>query len=67
MKETIPNRPGEACVRTKDGKFSDSAIHEQLTAGTDDSASHAHTRAKLLKAGVPIEDLDRVLPEKSRS
>jgi hypothetical protein len=45
-------------------KLSNSALHEQMTEGVDECDFRMRTRAKLLEAGVPVEALDRVLPEK---
>ena len=56
-------RGGEACVQYPDGTISDSALHEEMTAGVDDSDIRAKTRSKLLAAGVPAEDLNRVFPD----
>jgi len=49
-----------AVVEDKDGNLSNSALHEQMTAGVDDSKFVSATRKRLKKLGVSEEDLDRV-------
>ena len=56
------SRGGEACVQSSDGTVSSYPLQDDLTDGVADSDFRAQTRAKLLEAGVPVEDLDRVLP-----
>ena len=56
-----------AATVDKDGKVSNSALHEQMTEGVDDYDFRMQTRAKLLAAGVPVATLDRVLPEKPKT
>jgi hypothetical protein len=51
----------------ENGELSNSDLHEQMTQGVDDYEFRMQTRAKLLEAGVPVADLDRVLPEKPRT
>jgi hypothetical protein len=41
-------------------------LQEQMVEGVDDYDFRMQTRAALLAAGVPVADLDRVLPEKPR-
>jgi hypothetical protein len=58
---------GECCNQNADGTFSDYPLQEQMVEGVDDYDFRMQTRAKLLAAGVPIADLDKVLPEKPRT
>jgi hypothetical protein len=53
----------EACVQLANGTYSDAAIHEQMTAGVDDSDFRAETRAKLHAKGVPAAALNSVFPD----
>lgn len=61
MNSQRDRKGGEACVRRADGTYSDAALHEELTAGVDDSDFRARTRAILLAAGLSEAALDRVL------
>jgi len=54
-------RSDGVCVVDADGSLSNSALHEQMTDGTDDSDIRARTRTELLAAGVSMTDLDRVM------
>jgi hypothetical protein len=54
---------GEACVQLADGSYSADALHEQMTAGVDDSAFQAETRAKLLAKGIPPSALNSGFPD----
>jgi hypothetical protein len=51
----------------KNGKLSNTVLHEQMTQGVDDYDFRMQTRAKLLAAGVPVAALDSVLSEKPRT
>jgi hypothetical protein len=63
MSQKKTKRGGEVCVRQPDGSYFDAAIHEEIMAGVDDSDIRATTRLKLLAAGVPAGDLNRVFPD----
>lgn len=56
-------RGGEVCVRNADGTYSDTAIHEQIMAGVDDSDFRAKTRLRLLAKGIPAENLNGLFPD----
>ena len=60
MSKNQTGQGSEVCIRLPDESYSDAAIHEAIMAGVDDSDIRARTRAKLLAAGVPMADLDRV-------
>jgi hypothetical protein len=53
-----------ACMQLPDGSYSDDEIHELMTAGVDDYDCRLQTRRRLIAAGVPIADMDRLIPEK---
>ncbi len=46
---------GEGCYRAADGTLSGHVLHEQLTAGVDDSEIRRRTRAKVIAEGVLTE------------
>ncbi len=56
-------RGGECCVRLADGTYSADALHEQMTAGVDDSDFRAETRAKLHAKGIPAAALNGLFPD----
>ncbi len=47
----------------KDGKISNARLHEQMTDGVDDLDFRLESKRKLLAAGVPKEDLDRLIED----
>jgi hypothetical protein len=58
------SRPrGTVSVLRSDGSHSDIGLHEEMMAGVDDSDIRMRTRQTFLARGVPVEVLDRVLPE----
>jgi hypothetical protein len=57
MSEEKPKRGGEVCVRQPDGSYSDTAIHEAIMDGVDDSQFRAQSRAKMRAKGIPEEVL----------
>jgi hypothetical protein len=63
----MSKKTDSAATVDKNGKLSNSALHEQMTEGVDDHDFRMQTRAKLLAKGVPIAALDSVLPEKPRT
>lgn len=56
-------RGGECCVRLADGTYSTDALHEQMTAGVDDSDIRAETRAWLHAKGLPAASLNGLFPD----
>jgi hypothetical protein len=56
------NKSGVACVNA-DGSYATDALHEQMTAGVDDSDIRARTRAKLHVRGVPAAALNGLFPD----
>ena len=63
MSEKKPKRGGEVCVRQPDGSYSDTAIHEAMMDGVDDSDFRAQSRAKLRALGVPSEVLQTLFSD----
>jgi hypothetical protein len=57
MREWNTRRGGVLCVQQADGSYSDTAIHEAIMDGVDDSDFRAQTRAKLRARGTPPEVL----------
>ncbi len=51
----------------KDGKISDARLHEQMTDGVDDIDFRLESKRKLLAAGVPKEDLDRLIEDPKKN
>jgi hypothetical protein len=50
-------------VQNPDGTYSNAAIHEEIMAGVDDLDIRASTRLKLLAAGIPVADLNRLFSD----
>ena len=63
MNSEEAKRRDAACVQNPNGSLSNAVLHEQMTEGVDDSDIRAQTRLKLLAAGVPAADLNRVFPD----
>jgi hypothetical protein len=63
----MSKRTDGAATEGENGKLTNSVLHEQMTEGVDDYDFRMKTRAKLLAAGAPVDALDRVLPEQSRT
>jgi hypothetical protein len=57
------NKSGVACVINADGSYATDALHEQMTAGVDDSDIRARTRAKLRVRDVPAAALNGLFPD----
>jgi hypothetical protein len=58
MNENKTRCGGEVCVKKADGTYSADALHEQMTAGVDDSDFRAKTRATLHAKGIPATALN---------
>jgi hypothetical protein len=52
-----------ACVLNADGTLSNVELHEQMTAGVDDSDFRLRTRLFLLAKGIPAKDLNGLFPD----
>lgn len=50
-----------ATVR-QDGSLTNGRLHEQMTQGVNDHDLRLRTKQRLAELGVPVEDLNRVLP-----
>jgi len=51
----------DAAAVLVDGKLTNARLHEQMTEGVHDEDFRQQTKKKLEKAGVPKEDLDRLI------
>jgi hypothetical protein len=63
MNENKTKCGGEVCVKNANGTYSADAIHEQMTAGVDDSDIRARTRDKLHARGIPAAALNGLFPD----
>lgn len=50
-------------MQKSDGTYTNSALHEALAHGVDDSDIRARSRAKLLAAGASPENLNLLFPD----